>query len=94
MEVSNILQKPGFPWKLTIKLYRLTQREAESKESWRAVDAAVAEEFNKLPFSQWEFGGGEAVRNSTRILKVNKSNTYQTPASLTVSFPVRSLRST
>ncbi|KIP06417.1 hypothetical protein PHLGIDRAFT_118971, partial [Phlebiopsis gigantea 11061_1 CR5-6] len=33
----------------------------------KAIDEAAAEEFKKSPFAHWDFGGGEAIKNSTKI---------------------------
>ena len=49
---------------------RVTQREPESRETWKATDSAAAEEFKQSPFSQWEFGAGEVIKASTKIVKV------------------------
>lgn len=50
---------------------RVTVRDPESKETWRAMDDAAAEEFKHSEYSKWDYGAGEAIRNSTRILRVD-----------------------
>ena len=55
-----------------IGLPSFTLKEPESKETWKAVDAAAAEEFKNSPYAQWDFGAGEAIRNSTFITRVSE----------------------
>ncbi|KIP01125.1 hypothetical protein PHLGIDRAFT_131362 [Phlebiopsis gigantea 11061_1 CR5-6] len=50
-------------------IWAITVREPESKETWRAIDAAASEEFKHSEYSKWSYGAGEVVRNSTRILR-------------------------
>ncbi|EKM53944.1 uncharacterized protein PHACADRAFT_145467 [Phanerochaete carnosa HHB-10118-sp] len=50
--------------------WAITEREPEAKETWRAMDAAAAEEFKKnSPVAQWDYGAGEIVRNATTVTK-------------------------
>ncbi|KAI1791333.1 FAD/NAD(P)-binding domain-containing protein [Ganoderma leucocontextum] len=49
--------------------WAITQREAEAKETWRAMDEERQEEFREGPCSHLPFGGGELVRTAARILK-------------------------
>ena len=46
-------------------------QEPEAKETWGWVDEAVAREIKASHFSEWGFGAGEMVRNSTKMLKVS-----------------------
>ena len=64
---------------LTIRGYRITLREPESKETWRALDGAAAEEFKRSEYSTWGYGAGEAVRNSTRILRASGASLSEHP---------------
>lgn len=50
-------------------VWAVTVRDPESKETWRAIDDAAAEEFKHSEYSKWDYGAGEAIRNSTRILR-------------------------
>ena len=67
---------------LTIHRCRLTVREPESKETWRAIDAATADEFKRSEYSKWDYGAGEAIRNSTRVLRVSPQAPGNHPARL------------
>lgn len=49
----------------------LTQREPEARETWRAIDKDAEAAFKTSPFAEWDFGAGEAIKNSTKIIKVN-----------------------
>ena len=49
---------------------RLTQREPESRESWKAIDNVAADHFKQSMFSEWDFGAGEAIKTSTKVFKV------------------------
>lgn len=52
--------------------YSLTQRESESRESWRSIDEEAMKELKDTsPFSQWDFGAGELVRTSRKMTKVS-----------------------
>lgn len=53
----------------TTVIWALTVREPESKESWRAIDESAAAEFKKSPYSQWDYGAGEVIRNSAKIIR-------------------------
>ena len=44
--------------------------EPEAKESWKALDEVMANQFKKSFFCDWEFGVAEAVGNSTQVIKV------------------------
>lgn len=50
--------------------YRITRREAEHKETWRAVDDSILEELKKDPVSKWGFGAGELVQTAKKMIKV------------------------
>ncbi|GJE95023.1 FAD-dependent monooxygenase [Phanerochaete sordida] len=53
-----------------ITAWAISQREAEAKEDWRAIDEAAAEDFKKnSPFADWPYGAGELVKNSLKIIK-------------------------
>ena len=54
-------------------MFRVTQRESEAKETWRALDAAGVEELKKSSVSEWSFDGGELVKNGYGITKVRGS---------------------
>lgn len=49
---------------------RITQPEEEHKESWRSIDEEQKEAFKSGPLSQWDFGAGEMVKTTTKIIKV------------------------
>ncbi|GJE95025.1 FAD/NAD(P)-binding domain-containing protein [Phanerochaete sordida] len=50
--------------------WAVTTREAEAKETWRAMDAAAADAFkNNSPMAQWGYGAGEIVRNAQTLTK-------------------------
>lgn len=51
--------------------FRLSVQEPENKETWRAIDDAAAEEFKKSSYGLWDYGAGEAIRNSKRVLRVS-----------------------
>lgn len=44
--------------------------EPEARETWRAVDEAATEQFKKSKFSEWDFGVGELVKTSHRMIRV------------------------
>ena len=52
----------------------ISVREPESKETWRATDAATLEEFKKSRFSKWPYGVGEAVKNCERLVRVSATS--------------------
>ena len=57
---------------LTTNLFsRITQREPEAKETWRAMDEQRRKEFREGPFSNLPYVGGELVRTAVRIIKVS-----------------------
>lgn len=43
-------------------------RQDESREAWKNIDDAALEDFKKSRFSEWPFGAGKAVKNSTRLI--------------------------
>lgn len=50
--------------------FAITMREPETKETWRAMDADVAEEFKRsTPVAQWDYGAGEIIQNATGLIK-------------------------
>ncbi|KAJ7268677.1 FAD/NAD(P)-binding domain-containing protein [Mycena haematopus] len=49
--------------------WALTQREPETKETWRAMDEAAQDAVRSGPFSQLPFGVGDLVRNAEKITK-------------------------
>ncbi|EKM53957.1 uncharacterized protein PHACADRAFT_257471 [Phanerochaete carnosa HHB-10118-sp] len=50
--------------------WAIAQREPETKEEWRSIDAAAAENFkNSSPCGEWPYGARELVKNSTKIVK-------------------------
>ncbi|KAJ6510831.1 hypothetical protein C8R45DRAFT_397159 [Mycena sanguinolenta] len=49
--------------------WAITQRESETKETWRAMDEAAQDAFRNGPFSQLPSGVGELVRNARKITK-------------------------
>ena len=46
------------------------EREPEARETWRAIDKDSEAAFKSSPFAEWDLGAGEAIRNSTKIIKV------------------------
>ena len=60
----------------------ICKREVEARETWRAVDEAAAEAFKKTEFSEWDFGAGDLVKSSTKILRVTQSLCRIFPADL------------
>ncbi|KAJ4468286.1 hypothetical protein J3R30DRAFT_1696213 [Lentinula aciculospora] len=50
--------------------WAISRREAEHKETWRAVDDSILEELKKDPVSEWEFGAGELVQTAFKMIKV------------------------
>ena len=53
-------------------LSRITLREPEQKETWRAMDHAKQDEFKAGPFSKMPFGVGELVTTADSIIKVRQ----------------------
>ncbi|KAJ3809644.1 FAD/NAD(P)-binding domain-containing protein [Lentinula aff. lateritia] len=49
--------------------WAITRREAEHKETWRAVDDSILEELKKEPVSKWGFGAGELVQTAEKMIK-------------------------
>ena len=50
---------------------RSLTREVETKEAWKAMDDARAEDFKKnSTFANWGFYGGELVKTGYNIMKV------------------------
>ncbi|KAF8198170.1 FAD/NAD(P)-binding domain-containing protein [Mycena galopus ATCC 62051] len=49
--------------------WAITQREPETKETWRAMDEAAQDAVRSGPFSQLPFGAGDLVRNAEKITK-------------------------
>ncbi|KAE9409016.1 FAD/NAD(P)-binding domain-containing protein [Gymnopus androsaceus JB14] len=49
--------------------WAVTRREAETKETWRAVDDTMLAELKKDPVSEWGFGAGELVKTAQKIIK-------------------------
>ncbi|KAJ6542084.1 FAD/NAD(P)-binding domain-containing protein [Mycena vulgaris] len=60
--IAYPISDTGYSW-------ALTQREAETKETWRAMDAGAQDAVRSGPFSQLPFGAGELVRNAEKITK-------------------------
>ncbi|KAI1792220.1 FAD/NAD(P)-binding domain-containing protein [Ganoderma leucocontextum] len=58
----------------------ITQREAEAKETWRAMDEEHQKEFKEGPCSDLPFGGGELVRTAGRIIKFGLYDRPELPA--------------
>lgn len=52
------------------ELYSITQQEPESKESWRSMDEDAQQAVREGPFSHLDFGVGELVKTTNRIIKV------------------------
>lgn len=52
---------------------RITRREAESRETWRVMDAASQDTVRRGPFSSLPFGAGDLVHNAKKITKVRIS---------------------
>ncbi len=50
---------------------RITQKEAEERETWRDMDDARQNEFKNGPFSRLPCGGGDLVRTADKIIKVS-----------------------
>jgi salicylate hydroxylase len=53
--------------------FRVTQREAETKETWRQMDAAAVAAFKKTPMTQWSFDFGDLIKNGYDVIKVHIS---------------------
>ncbi|KAE9397735.1 FAD/NAD(P)-binding domain-containing protein [Gymnopus androsaceus JB14] len=49
--------------------WAITRREAETKETWRAVDDTMLAELKKDPVSEWGFGAGELVKTAEKMVK-------------------------
>lgn len=49
---------------------RIPRREAEGKETWRAVDDAAAEEFKRSQAGKWGFGAEDIIMSSTKVIRV------------------------
>ncbi|KAJ7226755.1 hypothetical protein GGX14DRAFT_692993 [Mycena pura] len=49
--------------------WAITQREPETKETWRAMDEAAQEAVRNGPFSQFPFGAGDLVNKAQKIIK-------------------------
>ncbi|KIP01415.1 hypothetical protein PHLGIDRAFT_131270 [Phlebiopsis gigantea 11061_1 CR5-6] len=49
--------------------WAVTQREPEAKETWRTMDDSAIAEMKQSLLSEWDFGGGELVKNSTNVTK-------------------------
>jgi len=49
--------------------WALTRREPETKETWRAMDAAAQDAVRNGPFSQLPFGAGDLIKNAEKITK-------------------------
>ena len=47
--------------------------EPETKESWNMLDDATVEQFKKSRFSEWDFGVGEVIKKSSKMLRVSMS---------------------
>jgi hypothetical protein len=56
-------------------LCRVTQREGEVKQTWRAMDQEV---YKKGPFSNWGFEGEGLVKGAKTLTKVRKLITQLT----------------
>lgn len=50
---------------------RVTQFEAEERDTWRAMDKEKQEEFKRGPLSQWGFEGEGLIADAHRIVKVS-----------------------
>ncbi|KAJ7185806.1 hypothetical protein C8R46DRAFT_882179 [Mycena filopes] len=59
----------AYPISQTTYSWAITQREAETKETWRAMDTAAQDAVRTGPFSQLPFGAGELVRRADKITK-------------------------
>lgn len=51
----------------------ITRREAETPETWHAVDDSMLSELKKDPVSEWGFGAGELLKSADKIVKVGPS---------------------
>ncbi|KAF7333483.1 FAD/NAD(P)-binding domain-containing protein [Mycena venus] len=60
--ITYPISETGYSW-------ALTQREPETKETWRAMDETAQDAFRNGPFSQLPFGAGELVKNAEKITK-------------------------
>ncbi|KAJ3798388.1 hypothetical protein GGU11DRAFT_781151 [Lentinula aff. detonsa] len=49
--------------------WAITRREAEHKETWRAVDDSMLQELKKDPVSEWSFGAGELLQTAHKMIK-------------------------
>ncbi|KAJ7034688.1 hypothetical protein C8F04DRAFT_1100636 [Mycena alexandri] len=58
-----------YPISQTAYSWAITQREAETKETWRAMDTDAQEAVRTGPFSQLPFGAGDLVRSSEKFIK-------------------------
>lgn len=47
----------------------ISRREAETKETWRAVDDTMLQKLKEDPASSWGFGAGELFKNAEKIVK-------------------------
>lgn len=51
--------------------FRITARESEVKEDWKAQHIDQQNEIRKGTLSDWGFGAGELVKSGERIVKVS-----------------------
>ena len=51
-------------------IIRITAREPEAKETWRAIDESATNAFKGTSFASWEYGGGDLVKGTEKIIKV------------------------
>ncbi len=57
-------------WELTA-ICRMTQREPEAKETWRAMNQDSAKEFReRVAVTGWGYGAGDIVKSTESITKV------------------------
>ena len=52
---------------------RITSREPEAKETWRAMDEESTNTFKETKFGGWEYGAGDLVKNTEKIIKVRRT---------------------
>ncbi|KAJ7676503.1 hypothetical protein DFH06DRAFT_1466010 [Mycena polygramma] len=60
--IAYPISENGYSW-------ACTRREAEAKETWRAMDTAAQDAVRSSSLSQLPFGAGELVRNAEKITK-------------------------
>lgn len=61
------------------RLFSVTTREAESKETWGTVNIQTAQDFMRSPVSNWGQGAGELVKTTERVIKVRLMCRHRQP---------------